>query len=48
MMPHLHIGAVRGRHADFRSAAKQGRLVSVPLLIDERFLIKGDSFTHGG
>jgi hypothetical protein len=46
MMPHLHISAVRGRHEDFRSAAKQGPVVSVPLLIDGRFLIKGDPFTH--
>jgi murein DD-endopeptidase MepM/ murein hydrolase activator NlpD len=46
MMPNLHVSAVRGRHPDFRSAAEQGPVVSVPLLIDGRFLIKGDSFTH--
>ena len=36
MEPHLHIHAVRGRHADARGEA-------VPLRIDGRFLIKGDS-----
>jgi hypothetical protein len=36
MEPHLHIHAVRGRHAD-----AQGE--GVPLRIDGRFLIKGDS-----
>lgn len=46
MMPHLHISAVRGQHPDFRSAAENGSVVSVPLLIDGRFLIKGESFTH--
>ena len=46
--PHLHIGAVEGRHANVREAAAQSPngVKSSPLLIDGRFLSKGDSFVH--
>lgn len=37
MEPHLHLHAVSGRHADAVG-------VATPLLIDGRFLVKGDSF----
>lgn len=47
MEPHLHVSAVQGRHTHFRDAARSPNGVkSIPLLIDGRFLIKGDSFTH--
>jgi hypothetical protein len=35
MEPHLHVHAVRGRHPDGAGEAS-------PLLIDGKFLIKGD------
>jgi hypothetical protein len=47
MQPHLHIGAVRGRYTDIRKAVEAGDpVVSAPLLIDGKFLVRGDSFTN--
>jgi murein DD-endopeptidase MepM/ murein hydrolase activator NlpD len=44
MEPHLHISAVEGRHANFRRDARlPGGVRATPLLIDGRFLIKGDN-----
>jgi len=45
MEPHLHIGAVEGRHARFRDAASEP-VKATPILIDGEFLIIGDSFTN--
>jgi hypothetical protein len=44
--PHLHIGAVEGRHARFRDSSSETELKSTPILIDGKFLIIGDSFTN--